>query len=262
MTTIVLLVSRPDFLKRVITAIELQECDAEQTNLLAIVDGDDELYVKTRNLVNLTKYNNRLVVRSNYPGHISNLDIPTRRARIAANHNQAKELIVHNDGYVFCVEDDTTFGRQSLKKLTRVMDLNRAAGFVEGVELGRWGVPYVGAWLVDDIYDPKQITSIPNIQPNELEDNISNIDAGGLYCALIRADLYKQHTFVGDNGLGPDINFGIETRQAGFENFIAWNVPCTHITKVMGVEESIKTNMPTKIITMTKKNDTKWLVSY
>lgn len=261
-TTILLTVSRGDFIEKVITRIELLECEQENTNILCIVDGDDALYVKVRNLVNDTKFNERLTVRLDYQGAASTIDIPTRRLRIAAAHNQARSLIKHIDGYVFSVEDDTTFGPRALKRLQRVAVTNRAFGFAEGVELGRWGVPYIGAWRADDIYNVTEIKSIENVIDVEEKTPIENIDAGGLYCTLIKTELYKAHTFTCENGLGPDVNFGLSIRQMGYENFLVWQVPCAHHFLNKGVDQKITPLDKTTVVTLTKETDTKWRVSY
>lgn len=262
MITILLTVSRAEYLERVITAIELLECDKEDTNLLCIVDGDENLYLRARNLVNGTKFMQRLTVKANLDDNRSVIDVPTRRNRITAIHNQARGLIAHNDGYVLSVEDDTTFQPNALRKLLNVAKNERAFASAEGVELGRWGVPYVGAWKADDVYELNQITSIPNLIPVTVDTERTKIDAGGLYLCLISAELYKQHTFFCDNGLGPDVNFGIENRQLGFENFIVWQVPCVHHQTEMGKYFTISPNQESKQVTLTKEKNGKWAVSY
>ena len=258
MNTIVLLVSRANYLEKVITALELLECDHTQTNLLCIVDGDPELFLRTRNLVNDTKFNERLTTQLNYPGKSPRFDIAERRRRIAAAHNQAGELVTHKNGYILSIEDDTVVPRLALEKLLKVASVNRAFGMAEGVELGRWGVPYVGAWRADDIYNPTSIRSLED----SFGPDIEKIDAGGLYCLLTKTQLYKEHTFYSENGLGPDINFGIALRQLGYDNFIHWGVSCIHFNDVMGKEITIKPTDPTKIITLIKKSDTKWDATY
>lgn len=260
MTTIVLIVSRAEYLTKVLSSIELLQCNAQEVNLLVIVDGEDELFVRTRNLANDLKFNNRLVVRTELKGQPNRFNIQERRKRITAHHNQARGLIDHTTGYVFSVEDDTTLDPLALKKLTRIAVNNRAFGFAEGVELGRWGIPYVGAWKADDIYDPKQLVSVQNKYSPGLDLVSENIDAGGLYCTLIRADLYKQHVFTCANGLGPDVNLGIELRQLGYDNFIAWNVPCTHYYHEMGEEKTIAPDMESKQVQLVKQTDVKWRV--
>ena len=256
MVTIVLLVSRRDYLDKVLTGLELMHCDASRTNILCIVDGDDELFLTTRNLVNGMKFNERLVVRSDNKETPSRLDVQKRRKHIAALHNQAGHLIGDDVDWIFSVEDDTTFGRKALDRLLSVVVNYPSIGFVEGVELGRWGVPYVGAWRADDIYSTTTIKSV------EKGKGVEKIDAGGLYCALIRADLYKNHQFNSDNGLGPDVNFGMELRRTGYDNYIHWDVPCKHYNNVMGKEVVITPTDDTKVVTLTKKSDTKWITTY
>lgn len=260
MITIILAVSRADFLERVITAIELLECNKDETNLLCIVDGDDQLYLRTRNLVNDTKFAERLTVKANLDDNRSKLDVPTRRRRIAAIHNQARGLVRHTHGYVLSVEDDTTFRPDALQRLLRVAVNERAFAMAEGVELGRWGVPYVGAWEADDVYELTQLKSIQNKQDITEATKHDNIDAGGLYFALIKADLYKYHEFTCENGLGPDVNFGIDNRRLGFENFIVWQVPCVHHNMKMGRYETITPAEQTQIVTMIKEKNDIWKV--
>lgn len=261
MITIVLTVSRDAFLPKVITSLELLECDHSNVNILCIVDGPPALYVKARNMVADMKYKNRLTLHYKSKESVPRFDIPSRRKRIANIHNFAKENIPEDQDYVFSVEDDTTFSKNTLKKLLKVASENRAFGMAEGVELGRWGVPYVGAWVADDIYDLKELKSLKNITDG-LETRISRIDAGGLYCSLIKADLYKQHNFTSKNGLGPDINLGIELRQLGFDNFILWSIKCTHHFEDKGEYKSLPATEESREITMTKQSDTKWKVTY
>ena len=44
--TIVLLVSRSEYIEQVLSLIELQDYDLSLINLIAVVDGDNELFVK------------------------------------------------------------------------------------------------------------------------------------------------------------------------------------------------------------------------
>jgi hypothetical protein len=262
MITIILLVSRDDFLDKVITSIELLECNRDETNLLCIVDGEDSLFVKARNMVNDTKFKERLTVRLDIDERPSNYNIPKRRIHITAAHNQARELVNDKQQYVLLVEDDTTFGIYTLKRLLSVANRHSAAGLVQGAELGRWGVPYVGAWLADDIYDTTVLSSVDNIYEINTEAEPTKIDAGGMYCTLVRADLYKQHEFHCNNGLGPDVNLGLSLRRLGYQNFLVWQVPCTHYYKELGKELNIHPRDKSRNVVLTKVNDTKWRESY
>jgi hypothetical protein len=261
-TTIILPVSRKDYIARVITSLELLECNQEEVNIIAIVDGDDALFMRVRNLVNGTKFNKRLTVKSGLGGAPPRLDVPTRRARIAAIHNQARSLIDHEHGFVFLVEDDTTFGPKTLSRLLRVANNNRAFGMGVGVEIARWGIPYVGAWTADDVYEPTVLKSVENRTDIKIDTPEERIDAGGLFCSLVKADLYKAHQFNSKNGLGPDVNLGLEMRRLGHENFLVWQIQCTHYNNVLGEEVTITPDIETKQVTLTKKTNNKWHSSY
>jgi hypothetical protein len=57
--------------------------------------------------------------------------------------------------------------------------------FIEGVELGRWGVPYVGAWRADDVYEPTKFESaMPQEGPTA--GSVEEIDAGGSTATSLR----------------------------------------------------------------------------
>lgn len=260
MTTIILTVSRSDFLEQVLDSLAMQDASLIDVSIICMVDGDSELYVKTRNMIDKLPFGNRLTVqfRTKVPAP-SRYDVLGRRKRIAAIHNQIKEYIAHDNGWVFVLEDDTIIPYNALRKLTRVMLSSAAIAQVTGVELGRWGVPYVGAWRADDIYDMKQLVSVPNNVTNP--EAIEDIDACGLYCTMIRTDLYKQHDFTSENGLGPDINLGIENRQLGYLNKIHWGVPCSHYTINNGVEIHISPFGDSKQVTLTKMKN-KWHTSH
>lgn len=239
MITIVLPISREEYLSRVLSCLELLDCDATRTNILGIVDGNDDLYIKARNIINTSKFNERLVVKSNNIGMPPKIDIQKRRERITAIHNQARSLISHNDGYVFLVEDDTVFGSQALNILKSVASRKYSTAITMGVEVGRWGAPYIGAWTADDIYDITELTSVDMGDSSSSVVNFESIDAGGLYCTLVRTDLYKETEFWCHNGLGPDINFGLDLRRKGYDNYIVWSVKCDHYNNMMNKESKI-----------------------
>jgi len=125
--------------------------------------------------------------------------------------------------YVFLIEDDGIMGPDALSRLLADHQAYPYAGFVEGVELGRWGIPMVGAWRTDDVYDP---TKLESAMPGS---GVEEIDAGGLYATLMRYDLSNKHEFKpwGDT-LGPDFDMGIQLRQQGYKNFIDWSVAVEH----------------------------------
>ncbi len=261
MITIIFLVSRPDFLQRVISSIEAIDYNSDKINLLCVVDGSDSLFIKTRNLINNTKFPERLAVKMPLKSSPPKLDINQRRKRIAAAHNYARSLIHHDNGYVLSIEDDTIFPSNALRELVKAALSNRAAAIVQGVELGRWGVPYVGAWRADDVYEG--LSTLTSLDSSAYGDSdITRIDAGGLYFTLIKTSLYKDHNFHSDNGLGPDINLGLACRRLGYDNFIVWSAKCTHLTKRGESIVAIEPTEQSRGVTLTKTGHNKWSTSY
>lgn len=226
MITIVLLVSRPEYLDLVFTCLEMLECDHAQTNILTIVDGDKDLFINVRNRTDFTKFNDRLCVQYKTADKLKNFDLGHRRKRIADIHNFAKKYIKRSD-YIFCVEDDTTFGTKTLKKLEQDYQMVPFAGMIQGVQIGRHGINHYGVWTVDDPYEPTQIES------QDKGFGITICDAGGLYCMLTRAENYMAHDFKPfDSGdLGPDFDYGIALRKQGYKNYTDWAITCNHHTK-------------------------------
>jgi hypothetical protein len=221
-TKIILPVSREQHLLRVFASLEVLECDRERTGLLVYVDGDEALYEVAANLVDQSKFADRQCIRGDIPGPCKEFSINTRRRRIAAIHNEIRKLIKPCE-YVFLIEDDGILPPNALSRLLSDYLAHPHAGFIEGVELGRWGIPHVGAWRADDVYDP---TKLESAMPGS---GVEEIDAGGLYATLTRYDLYRKHEFKpwGDT-LGPDFDMGIELRRLGHKNFIDWSVQLEH----------------------------------
>lgn len=235
--TIIMPVSRNDYLDSIFARLELLECDSSKTNLLVIVDGPPSLFVRTRNFVEMSKFKERLCIQ--YQDKSKQLKYATtvRRGRIARIHNVIKEHVVSCD-YVFGIEDDTIIHADALKKLLSDYFLYPYAGFVQGVELGRWGNPYVGAWKVDDVYDPTIVRSLMPVKLHEPSNEVVGsgmvqaIDAGGFYCFLTRRDNYVNHDFkpFDGNDFGPDFDYGIQMRRMGLLNYVDWRVTTVHKT--------------------------------
>jgi hypothetical protein len=199
------------------------ECDRERTSLVAFVDGELNLFSMASNLVEQSKFAERKCVLGNIPGERREFSINTRRCRIAAIHNEIRKLIKPCE-YVFLIEDDGVLPPEALSRLLADYSAHPYAGFVEGVELGRWGIPYVGAWRADDVYDMKRIESA---MPGT---GVEEIDAGGLYACLTRYRHYVDHEFRPYEGcaFGPDIGSGIALRQHGYQNYLDWSVAVEH----------------------------------
>lgn len=223
----------------------------EDTELLLMIDGDEELRKMVDYLLDVlvSKYK-RIQVRDfgNSPASA----IPERRIRISQIHNYAKQFISEDVDYVFLVEDDTNFAPDTLNQLLSTMKKYQPA-FVQGVEVGRWKTPYIGGWKVDDLKEPTLVESV------NVAEGIEDIDAGGLYCALVKQHLYFEHLFEpydkkGKNGLACDFNFGLWLRNKGERVMIDWGVQCGHYKE--GRQLRLEDVKPVKAI-FEKTND-KW----
>jgi hypothetical protein len=225
--TIVVPVSRSDNLSLFFTSLENLQCDARKTNLLAIVDGSDDLYLEVRNFVQNSRFNEKLTVKfaSAQKARLRG----ERRKRIADIHNYAK-TIIGDCKYVFSLEDDTIIKRDALAQLLRTYREYPHAGLVSGLELGRWGTYYIGAWKLDDIYNP---TLVQSLMPESPQRALVEVDGTGLYCLLTKREHYVDHFFkdLEDGAMGPDIEFGVSLRREGYTNIVDWRVQCVHMSK-------------------------------
>jgi hypothetical protein len=239
-TTIILPISREQHLLKVFASLEMLECDREPTSLVAFVDGESDLYLTARNLVEQSKFAERLCVQGAIPGQRREFSINTRRRRIAAIHNEIRKLIKPCE-YVFLIEDDGVLPPDALNRLLADYMAHPYAGFIEGVELGRWGIPHVGAWRADDVYDMKRLKSAMPALPELLNDAgraigrvpervVEEIDAGGLYACLTRYRHYLDHEFQPYEGcaFGPDVEWGIALRRQGYRSYLDWSVVVEH----------------------------------
>lgn len=246
--TTILPVSRTSYLDQVLDALVSQTYKPD--NLIVVFDGNQSEYLAVRNKVVTLPFNVFCIPSTNLAPANS---IPDRRRHIVNIHNQIRELVNDCD-FVWSIEDDGVFPPDALEKLVNNINLPDA-GMITGVELGRWGIPYVGAWVVNDVTTTTKITSLEN---KALEGGYEEIDACGLYCALIRADLYKEHNFFTGNGLGPDVNLGLSIRQRGFKNYIDWSIHLTHLTYRAGENGEIHATDKSTTVVMTLLHGSTW----
>lgn len=248
MIAVVLPISRTDYLKEVFKCLsELEKPD--DTELLIIIDGNKRLEKAIgKKLGSLNFKTIKIINHTDKPASTIN----ARRQRISDIHNLAKHNISKEAEYVFLIEDDTTYPSNTLKRFLGTID--KDTGYIEGVELGRYNAHYVGAWKVNNLSDPNKVTSAIPIKGN---NHLEPIDAGGLYCCLVKSDLYRNHHFepydkVGENGLSCDVNFGLYIRRKGYKCYLDWSVKCGHLTE--GSEITIDNTEP-HLVEFSKLND-------
>lgn len=222
--TIVLPVSRDTHLKQIFTNLEFLTCDRKTTNLLVYIDGDLRLFEKARNFTMNSKFAEKLCIyrRKGLPNASS---VRSRRRRIAEIHNEMKTLI-NPCTYVFMIEDDTLYPYNTLEKMKDIYLDHPYAGFVSGIEIGRWGYNHIGAWVANSVYDPRRITSM------KMEEGVRKCDAAGFYCMLTRYELYTDHTFQPfQDAMGPDVEYGMSLRKQGLVNYVDFSIKCRHLTQ-------------------------------
>lgn len=258
--TVILPISRTDYLYEVFNCLADLE-KPTSTELIIVTDGDKNLKKEVDSALDMLNFRRIRVLEF---GVSPAEDIESRRYRISAIHNMLKHYIPEACDYVLSVEDDTTFPCYALTRLKESIEQNENCVFAQGVQLGRRNSPYIGAWRTDDLYEPSVIESVLPTTVGGYNLHIHDfIDAGGLYCALIDADLYKIHTFApfdaeGWNGLSCDLNFGLYLRQQGYQCVMNNQVVCGHLTEKGSID---LTNTEPDQVVFNKVND-KWKASF
>jgi hypothetical protein len=217
MITVILLVSRDFLLDKLFTRLNEMSKPVE-TNILCLVDGDLNLYLKTRKLVDSSNFREKLTVRAENRKTPSNSQV-YRRKRIAELHNQAKQYIQAGE-YVLLLEDD---GIPPKNAITKLYENKSDVGFISGIELGRWITRYLGAWHMTPVDEVTRIESV-TYEPNK----IIEVTAAGLYCMLIKKELYEQHEFKTGSNYGPDLDMGLELTRKGYKNYIDTSIIVDH----------------------------------
>lgn len=223
MVTIVLLVSRNFLLDKLFLALNELECQTTETNLLCIVDGDLKLFLRTKKMVSISKFGEKLCIRADSTN--PSRSQVQRRKRVAELHNMASQYIGEAD-YILTIEDDGIIPKDALVKLLKHMK-NLDAGFVSGLELGRWTTAYPGGWLFDNPEEPNELRSVT--LPDK--PGLVKIHAAGWYCCLVKKQLYEGFPHSPDRHWGPDINFGRIISSQGHHNYMDTSIVVDHHTE-------------------------------
>lgn len=239
--------SRTKYLDRVLESLKNQTVQPQ--NLIVVWDGHDEEYLQVRNKIKELEYQTLCVPSTNLAPAFT---IPDRRRHIVNVHNQMRELVEDCD-WIFSIEDDGILPEDALETLLDDARIYSDAGVITGVELGRHDNRYVGAWKVDNVFEPKKIESM-----SFTDEGVQIIDGCGLYCCLVRPDLYKNHEFYTKNGLGPDVNLGLYSKQQGYQNYIDWSIHVTHLGNIFGEEVEIKATDSSHVVKMFLLSGSTW----
>lgn len=212
------------------------EHDPALTNLAIIVDSEQPYIVKAIQRFAEARGYRSLHLKHNTQWAVAETGIARRRQRIADIHEQAKDLISQCDGdIVLGFEDDTVMDRMpSFYRLYQPLERN-ICGFVEGVQMGRWGTSMIGAWRADRTQDPRQIETLLPPKPEDdhiflQRDGYESITGGGWYGYATFKDLFLQAPYFTSPSFpwGPDVNFGFWVRQQGYKCLIDWQTVFGH----------------------------------
>ena len=202
------------------------------TNLAFIVDGDEPYIYKTLQRFAEERGYRALHIKHNTGWSANEMRLTIRRQRVAEIHEQAKTLIAHCDGdYVIGLEDDTVFDRlESFARLLNPLENHETdkpkIGFVEGVQMGRWGAHMVGVWRADDVNYPRKIETLLPPPSNGYEE----ITGGGWYGYATLRRLFLEAPYFASPSMpwGPDVNFGFWLRQQGWRCLVDWSIVFGH----------------------------------
>lgn len=158
----------------------------------------------------------------------SEVNVGARRDRITNVWKQAQKLIPEDTTLVFTIEDDTQIPENALSALLQDyenLEANGAkVGLVSGIQVGRWGFKMIGAWRVNDVHNHTVAETVPFTYTKILE----KVDAAGFYCFITPRHLFVSAEYV-FNQFGADVNYGLECRRKGFQNYIDWTIKTGHV---------------------------------
>lgn len=199
----------------------------ESTHFIALIDSDDEILIeKVQKHVKkmAKKFTSVKILTSGRPQPPKD-DVVSRRSRIAANWARIIKLI--RTPVVFSIEDDTLCEPDALLVLAR--NLKNKVAFSQGVQVARWGTPYIPAWHISYTKGHPIVAQTSYYQKSGIE----NIDAGGFYCFAAKTEVFKRGTLAVDDylPLGVDVRFVASLRALGYLAVHDWSVTCGHITK-------------------------------
>jgi hypothetical protein len=209
--------------------------DPALTNLAFIVDGDEPYIYKALQRLADEKGYRSLHIKHNTGWRPNEIRQSIRRQRVAEIHEQAKDLIAKCDGGIIIgLEDDTVFDRlQNFDRLIEPLQAHDRYGFVEGVQMGRWGAQIIGAWRADHTSSPTHIETLLPPDPNDPEATKSgyeDITGGGWYGYATRKQLFLDAPYFTSPSYpwGPDVNYGFWLQQQGYRCLIDWQTVFGH----------------------------------
>lgn len=205
--------------------------DPKMVNFTAIIDIDDEYIAKQLKAFNEKQGGYRSFhVKMNEDWQPNEVRLAVRRMRIADVKNQSKDLIAMTDGEIIMgFEDDTVFDRlPNFDRLINPILEDDRVGFVEGIQMGRWGANMVGVWEADDFEFPQEVKTL--LPPDGKFEGYQEVTGGGWYGYATQRELYLNCDYFTSSGQpwGPDVNFGFWLKQRGYKVLADWGTVFGH----------------------------------
>lgn len=206
-----------------------------EVSLLVYVDSNDPQLMAKVEAANYPKSIHRVQFLASGNQPTMENKVAYRRNRIVAmKQDTAKHL--HDCDFVFSFEDDTVLPENALVTLVDLVKDNPNIGFAQGIQCGRWDLPMLGCWEVDNVYSPTSIKTVT------LKEGQHKMDAGGFYCYATLGRLYREAEYSWhDECFGPDVMFGLGLRQKGYTLLTDYSILCGHT--IVGKE--LRTIYPT-----------------
>lgn len=209
-------------------ALDTLTYDKSLISLAFIVDMDAPGIMRKLEKFAADKGYAGIATRLNQDNQPNEVRLSVRRARIAEVKNQSRDLVNQLTGdYVIGLEDDTVIMQpDTIERLIKPMVESNLTGFVQGVQVGRWGARMIGAWKAyHSVNNPTQLRSM-----NYKEDGYDRISAGGFYGYATTRHLYINHEYYTSTAQpwGPDVNYGLWVLQRGYVCLIDWSIVFGH----------------------------------
>lgn len=192
----------------------LNRLDVDDYELVLVLDG-----VNKNDVLERLTHKEPSIVVDMQSEHVNKVNVITRRHRIASLLQIAASTIGKTT-YTLLFEDDTVVDPSAYKTLKKVLVDDKRVAFATGVQMGRWGIPYLGVWK----REANILRSVPYMKKGTFP-----VSASGMYFLLIRTELFRKATFQADNSFGPDVHFTLDITKDGMDGAVVYDVVCGHI---------------------------------
>lgn len=217
--TIVLPLSRDWRIDPMREQLETLDTSGLEIDLLVIVDSPDIRPVWLE--AQWEHLHPRIIFSESDP--IGESNSYARRTRIVDIMNLARHNTPYDAEHVFILEDDTQIEPYYLQKLVTLTRLRPDYGVITGIQAGRWAASMIGIWKTDNIDNPTMWETLNCVGQKLLQP----VDATGIYCTITPAHLFRETPFR-TTYQGPDVNYGLDVRQQGHQNYADWTLLCGH----------------------------------